>query len=203
MDLDAYLTALASRDPAPGGGSAATLVGALAAALCAMVARITAAAPKHAAVHAAAETIAVEADALRARYLELRPADEAAFGGVVAAQALPRANDDERSARSAALQRALAHAAEVPLDVAAAAVATFALAERTAALGNVHLGSDVRCALHFAHATLAAAGENVRVNHQYLRDAAVVAGQQARLAALETEASVRERAAREILGPEG
>jgi formiminotetrahydrofolate cyclodeaminase len=203
MDLDAYLTALASREPVPGGGSAATLVGALAAALCAMVARITAAAPKHEAMHAGAEAIATDADSLRARFLELRPADEAAFGGVVAAQALPRATDDERSARSIALQRALAHAAEVPLEVAAAAVATFALAERTAALRNAHLASDVLCALHFARATLAASAENVRVNHHYLHDDAVIAEQRSRLAALEAGASAHERAARGILEPAG
>jgi formiminotetrahydrofolate cyclodeaminase len=203
MDLDVYLAALASREPAPGGGSAATLVGALAAALCAMVARITAAAPKHAPVHADAEAIAAAADELRARFLELRPADEAAFGGVVAAQALPRATDDERATRTAALQRALAHAAEVPLDVAETAVATFALAERTAALRNAHLASDVLCALHFARATLAASGENVRVNHHYLRDDAVIAEQQARLAAFDDAAARHERAARAILTQAG
>jgi formiminotetrahydrofolate cyclodeaminase len=203
MDLDAYLGALASREPAPGGGSAATLVGALAAALCAMVARITAAAPKHAAVHADAEAIAVDADALRARFLELRPLDEAAFAGVVAAQALPRATDDERAARTAALQRALAHAAEVPLDVAGEAVATFALAERTAALGNAHLMSDVACALHFARAALAAAGENVRVNHRFLRDEALVAAQTERLATLDAQAATHDRAARAIVDAAG
>jgi formiminotetrahydrofolate cyclodeaminase len=184
MDFDGYLDALASADPTPGGGSAATLVGALAAALCAMVARITLASPKHAAAHTAAGTIAAEADALRGRFLELRVADEAAFGAVVAAQALPRATDADKANRTAALQHALVGAAEAPLDAAGLAAQTFALAQRTGELGNAHLMSDVDCALRFARAAFDASAINVDVNHHYIKDAAVIADQQQRLAAL-------------------
>jgi formiminotetrahydrofolate cyclodeaminase len=189
MDFDAYLDALASAAPTPGGGSAATLVGALAAALCAMVARITAGAPKHAAVHAAARAIAADADALRAAFVALRPEDEAAFGAVVAAQALPRASESERFARTAAMQHALVRAAEVPLAVAGRAADAFDLTARTAALGNAHLASDVACALHFARAAFDAAGENVRVNHHYLHDAAIVDAQRAQLDGLTARAA--------------
>jgi formiminotetrahydrofolate cyclodeaminase len=201
MDFDAYLDALASAEPAPGGGSAATLVGALAAALCAMVARITAGAPKHAAVHADAAAIAGDADALRAAFLALRPNDEAAFRSVVAAQALPRATDAERTQRTAEIQHALAHAADVPLHVAARALEAFDLAERTALLRNPHLNSDVACALHFARAALDASAENVRVNHHYLRDATIIEAQRDRLLALEQRAALREAAVRALLQP--
>jgi formiminotetrahydrofolate cyclodeaminase len=196
MEFERYLDALASADPTPGGGSAATLVGALAAALCAMVARITAAAPKHAAARDAALAIAADGDALRAAFLGQRPADEAAFGAVVTAQALPRASAAEKAARTVALQAALTHAAAVPLGVAALAVDAFALTERTAALGNSHLASDVACALHFARAALDASAENVRVNHHYLRDAATIDAQRARLAALEASARAHEQTIR-------
>jgi formiminotetrahydrofolate cyclodeaminase len=199
MDFEAYLDALASAAPTPGGGSAATLVGALAAALCAMVARITAGAPKHTAVHAAAHAIAREADALRAAFLTLRPNDEAAFAAVVAAQALPRGTDDERTQRTAELQRALAHAADVPLHVAGRAVEALALAERTAELRNAHLASDVACALDFARAAFDAAAANVRVNHAYLRNAATIEAQTKQLLALEATGRARERGARAIL----
>jgi formiminotetrahydrofolate cyclodeaminase len=91
MDFDAYLDALASAAPTPGGGSAATLVGAMGAALCAMVARITLGNAKRAAVHPAAEAIAREADALRASFLAARSRDEEAFAAVIAAQGVPRA----------------------------------------------------------------------------------------------------------------
>jgi formiminotetrahydrofolate cyclodeaminase len=201
MDFETYLDALASAAPTPGGGSAATLVGAMAAALCAMVARITAAAPRHAAARADAEGIAADADALRAAFLALRPRDEAAFGAVIAAQALPRSTADERTHRTASLQAALAHAADVPLHVAARAQEAFALAERTARLGNSHLASDVACALDFARAAFAAAAANVRMNHAYLRDEATIAAQSTRLADLHTSADALERAARALITP--
>ena len=78
MEFEAYLDALASADPTPGGGSAATLVGALAAALCAMVARVTMSTPKRAPLHEEAAAVAEDADDLRRRFMELRPVDEAA-----------------------------------------------------------------------------------------------------------------------------
>jgi formiminotetrahydrofolate cyclodeaminase len=185
MELDAYLDALASAAPAPGGGSAATLVGAMGAALCAMVARITAESPKHAAVAGAAAALAVDADVVRARLLALRPRDEAAFGAVVAAQRLPRASEAERATRTAAVQAALAGAAGVPLETAEASAEIFALADRAEALGNAHLASDVVCARYFARAAYDAAVANVRVNHGYLHDAALVAIHERRIAELD------------------
>ena len=191
MEVEAYLDALASADPTPGGGSAATLVGALAAALCAMVARITLGAPKLAPVHTEAVAIAADADDLRRRFVELRPLDEAAFRAVVAAQALPRVTEAEKSARREQLQRALVGAAEAPLESARLATDAFALTARTAELHNANLMSDVDCALHFARAAFDASAANVEVNHRYITDATVVAQQRDRLATLN-------RAAREF-----
>jgi methenyltetrahydrofolate cyclohydrolase len=184
MEFEAYLDALASADPTPGGGSAATLVGALAAALCAMVARITLAAPKFAAVHEEAAAIAGAADDLRRSFLELRPADEAAFRAVVDAQALPRATDAEKETRRVRLQQALTGAAEAPLEAAQRATDAFGLAARTADLRNTNLMSDVDCALRFARAAFDASVANVEVNHRYITDADTVTQQRERLATL-------------------
>jgi methenyltetrahydrofolate cyclohydrolase len=184
MDFEAYLDALASADPTPGGGSAATLVGALAAALCAMVARITVHSPKLAAVHGEAAAIVADADELRRRFVEVRPLDEAAFQAVVAAQGLPRGADAEKNARAAALQTALAGAAEAPLEAARLATDAFALTARTAELHNANLMSDVDCAMRFARAAFDASVANVEVNHRYITDAAIVAQQRERLATL-------------------
>lgn len=182
--IDAYLDRLASADPTPGGGSAATLVGALGAALCAMVARITAASGRHAAVHDEAAAIAQAADVLRERFAAARPLDEAAYQRVVDASALPKATDDEKRARTAALQSALVGAAEAPLAAAGLSAEGIALAERTNALGNDHLVSDVECALHFFRAALASSIANVRINHRFIKDAAVVRAQDERLVAI-------------------
>jgi methenyltetrahydrofolate cyclohydrolase len=184
MEFEGYLDALASADPTPGGGSAATLVGALAAALCAMVARITTGSPKLAPVHEEALAIAEGADDLRRRFLELRPLDEAAFAAVIAAQALPRTTDAETAERRLQLQHALTGAAEAPLEAARLACDAFALTARTAELHNANLMSDVDCAMHFARAAFDASAANVEVNHRYITDAVKVAQQRERLATL-------------------
>ena len=184
MEFEGYLDALASADPTPGGGSAATLVGALAAALCAMVARITATTPKLAPVHEEAAAIAEDADDLRRRFLELRPQDEAAFRAVIEAQAMPRASDAEKAVRRERLQLALVGAAEAPLEAARLATDAFALTSRTAELHNANLMSDVDCAMHFARAAFDASSANVEVNHRFITDAGVVAQQRDRLATL-------------------
>jgi formiminotetrahydrofolate cyclodeaminase len=184
MEIEGYLDALASADPTPGGGSAATLVGALAAALCAMVARITTTSPKLAPVHEEAAAIAEDADDLRRRFLELGPLDEAAFRAVIDAQALPRATDGEAAVRREQLQHALVGAAETPLEAARLATDAFALTSRTAELHNANLMSDVDCAMHFARAAFDASAANVEVNHRFITDAGTVAQQRDRLATL-------------------
>jgi formiminotetrahydrofolate cyclodeaminase len=182
--IDAYLDRLASADPTPGGGSAATLVGAMGAALCAMVARITAASERYADVHQAALAVVADGDALRERFAAARPLDEAAYGRVVDASALPKGTDVEKRRRTAALQAALAGAAEAPLAVAGLCAEGITLADRTTALGNPHLVSDVECALHFFGAALAASVANVRINHRFIKDAETVATQDERLIAI-------------------
>jgi len=182
--IDAYLHRLASADPTPGGGSAATLVGAMGAALCAMVARITAQSPRLAGVRADAEAVAAAADVLRERFAAARPIDEAAYGGVVQASALPKDGDDAQRARTAALQRALIGAAEAPLVVAGMCAEGIEIARRADELGNAHLVSDVECALHFFRAALGASIANVRINHRFIKDAQVVHSQDERLVAI-------------------
>lgn len=187
--IDAYLDRLASAGPTPGGGSAATLVGALGAALCAMVARITAGNDRYGSVHEQALAIVAAADLLRDRFAAARPLDEAAYERVVAASALPKGGDEEKRTRTRALQAALIGAAEAPLAAAGLSAEGIALAERASALGNAHLVSDVECALHFFRAALAGSVANVRINHHFIKDANVVQTQEERLVAIVDAAS--------------
>ncbi len=188
MELDAYLERLASDAPTPGGGSAATIVAALGAALVAMVARITRKNPSFAEKEPHAAEIVERADALRSQLLAARIEDEAAYARVVDAQALPRTTPGEKAARTAALQAALAGAADAPLRAAELAARVVRMSHDVAALGNAHLVSDVTCAAAFGRAALEASAANVRINHAYMRDAALVASQEALLRALEAEA---------------
>jgi formiminotetrahydrofolate cyclodeaminase len=183
--LEYYLETLASAAPTPGGGSAATIVGAMAASLVAMVARITADNPKFADHLAEASLIVIHADGLRGKLLDARAADERAYGEVVTAMALPRASDDEKRVRTERLQAALAEAARVPLESAATVCAILALATRARAFNNANLMSDVECAAAFGRAALEACAANVRVNHRYLKDATLIESQERELADLE------------------
>lgn len=149
-----------------------------------MVARITAAGHRGGALRDDAEAIASDADVLRDRFVAARPLDEAAYQRVVDAMALPKASAEEKRARTAALQSALAVAAEAPLVAAGLSAEGMALAQRAAALRNEHLVSDVECALHFFEAAFSASAANVRINHRFLKDEEVVLRQADRLTAI-------------------
>jgi formiminotetrahydrofolate cyclodeaminase len=176
--LDEYLSNLASETPAPGGGSAAMIVGAAGAALVSMVARICAASPKYAGKHALASQLASQADWLRAEFLQRKTRDEEAFDAVVSAR-----GDKE------AMQRALAGAAAVPLEGALAALDVLRLAKDALELGNANLVSDLGCAAEFGHAALLACAYNVGINHKFMKDETLVASQQRVLRDLEERAA--------------
>jgi glutamate formiminotransferase/formiminotetrahydrofolate cyclodeaminase len=165
-----YLDALASDAPAPGGGSASALAGALAAALVSMVARFTVGRPKFAAVESEMRSALDEAEALRRRLLALMEDDERAYLTFGAAVKLPRGTDEERRARSRAIQKALLEAAQPPLQMAAACRRILELAGVVGGAGNPNLVSDASVAALLAEAALRASVVNVRVNLAQLRN---------------------------------
>src|SRR5207249_9840067 len=90
--LDGWIDELASGEPTPGGGSAAALAGTLAAALVAMVARLTIGRKAYAPVDAQARDILAEAEQLRAELRRLVDGDAAAYAGVSQAYKIPKAD---------------------------------------------------------------------------------------------------------------
>lgn len=153
------------------------VVGAAGAALVAMVARICAGSPRYEAKHASARTLVSQADALRESLLRLKTLDERAFDAVVVARG-----------DKAATQTALEQAAAVPLEGARAALGVLRAAADALALGNANLVSDLGCAAEFAHAALLAAAYNVRINHKFMKNEALIGDQQIELADLEQAA---------------
>lgn len=198
--LESYLDRLASESAVPGGGSAAALTGAMAAALIAMVARIAQNSPKHAAYAEELEAIADCSDALRAELTEARTRDEAAYAAVVAAQGLPRESEEQRRERRQSLDDALARAAEEPLHAAALNLQLLELTERLLEIPLEALISDVGSAAELAAAALGAAAYNVRANHRYMRDAEVVELQRASLDDRQAQALAALQTVRERVG---
>jgi formiminotetrahydrofolate cyclodeaminase len=168
--LGKFLDDLASKAPAPGGGSVAALSGALGAALVSMVCNLTIGKEKYAAVEGDMQAILAQSEALRARSMELLEADVAAYSAVSAAGKMPRDTEEQKKARTAAMQKALVNATAVPMGVAEACVAILDLCPETAEKGNVNAVSDVGVAALMAEAGLRAAALNVLINLGLVKD---------------------------------
>jgi formiminotetrahydrofolate cyclodeaminase len=128
LALRAFSRKLGSADPTPGGGSASAAAGAMAAGLVRMVAQLTACSPKYEEFALRATSIADRAEHVMETLLQSVDEDAAAFDEVAAAFKLPRSNDAEKSARTAAIQAALLGAAEPPLRVIGASLEACRLA---------------------------------------------------------------------------
>ena len=113
--LSEFTAQLASASPAPGGGGAAALTGALAASLAAMAANVTAANPRYAERTDALATLAAACDAQRTALLTLIDADAAGFLPLQRAYAIPKTDPE----RAAALADAARTACQAPLDMLA------------------------------------------------------------------------------------
>ena len=164
--LDGWIEELAGAAPVPGGGSAAALAGALAAALVAMVARLTIGRKAYAVVEGRAKEILAEADRLRGELRSLVDEDAAAYTKVSEAYKIPK--DDPR--RVPAVDAALLGAARTPAEVVTRAARLLQLAEEIGSSGNKNARSDANVAAGLARAALDGAVENVRVNVAALSD---------------------------------
>lgn len=176
--LTDYLTKLASESPTPGGGSAATIVGASGAALVSMVGRICAGSKKYAAQKDFALDLVARADALRESFLSARTADEEAFERVMSAMAMPKVTDEEKEQRASALQSSLRLAAAEPLRVCEMGLEVLSLANQALLIPNRNLVSDVGCAAEFGAACVAAAAHNVRINHCFMTNSEDIENQE-------------------------
>ncbi len=179
-----YLETLASSEPAPGGGSVAGLIGALAAGLGQMVISLTLKGGSNAALDAQFETLA----GVRQSLLAAAAADERAYGGYVDATRLPKATDDEKAHRRAAMQAAIVNAANVPLMLAEAACGLLEELVPVARLGTAHALSDAEIAMMLAHTSVQAALVNVRVNLPLIKEGAKADAIASRASTVETRA---------------
>ena len=158
--LDGWIDELAGSTPVPGGGSAAALAGTLAAALVAMVARLTIGRKAYATVEGRAQEIVAECDRLRGELRRLVDEDAAAYTRVSDSYKIPK--DDP--ARANAIDQALLGAAAAPLTVASLAATVLKLAREMGQIGNKNARSDAKVAEGLARAAIEGAVENVRVN---------------------------------------
>ena len=167
-----FLTALASSAPAPGGGGGAAMAGALAAALASMVANLTIGKEKFAQQEPEVKALLEEAEEVRRRLLGLVEDDAAVFNSFMSCYKLPKATEEEKAARAAAIRSAAKEAAEVPLAIARASYKVLTLAERLVRIGNPGVITDGACSALLARAALRCAEYNVRINLGLTKDEA-------------------------------
>lgn len=169
-----FLRRLSGSDPTPGGGSASALAGAVAASLVSMVGGLT---TGRAGFEEVAETIEIMVEQGHQIATVLTGAvdrDAAAYDQVTAAFKLPKATDEDKAARSAAIQAAMKHAADVPFEVAEECLAAAELAMIALEKGNPNATSDASVALLHALTGLEGAVLNVAINLDSIKDAAYV-----------------------------
>jgi formiminotetrahydrofolate cyclodeaminase len=170
--VDGFLDRLADGSPVPGGGAAAGLQAALGAALVAMAARCTPAERFPESSPLAGE-IARRADTARGLCRDASTADEKAFAQVASAYRLPRDNDEQRQDRAAAIQEAMEHATQPPLDVLEQCERILDLAERLAPIANPNALADLATGVEAVRAACAASRLTVQVNAGSIDDTVV------------------------------
>jgi len=170
MEVTAFADLLASDAPAPGGGSTAALEGALGAALTAMVCGLTVGKAKYAASQELVESVREKCAALQVRFLDVMDRDTEAFNAVAAAFALPKGTEEEKAARSKAIQAALRGCIDTPMEMMELAAETLELTESLLGRFNDSAASDLGVAALSLRSAIQGAWLNVRINISSIKD---------------------------------
>lgn len=155
-----YLDALASAAPAPGGGSAAGLAGAMACALGEMVCGLTLTRNASDEMGELRSTLSILRDSLT----RLAEQDERAFSAYRDSTALPRSTTEEKRARRLAMEAALVAAADVPMQMAGIGLNALDSLRLVALEGNVHALGDLLTGGYLLEAMIRGSLENVEAN---------------------------------------
>ena len=167
MQVTQFCDVLASDAPAPGGGSTAALEGALGAALTAMVCGLTTVGKsreKYAEYQEFVLASQKKALDLKARFMDVMDRDTEAFNVVSAAFGLPKATDEEKAARSAAIQKGLEGCTRTPFEMMELAAETLELTAELLGKTNDSAASDLGVSALSMRAAIQGAWLNVLIN---------------------------------------
>ena len=168
--LAGFVDLTASNAPAPGGGAASALEGAMGAALTAMVCSLTQGKKKYEEYQELTAGVAEEAQALKAKFVDVIDRDTAAFNAVSAVFAMPKESDEEKAVRSDAMLCALKGCTETPFEMMELACAALELNDRVVGKSNASAASDLGCAALSLKAAVQGAWLNVLINIAGMKD---------------------------------
>ncbi len=182
-----FLEATASDAPVPGGGSIAALSASISAALVEMVAGLTIGKKGYEEVEAEMKEVKEIAAKATAGFVADIDKDADSFDEFMKAMKMPKATDEEKAARSAAMQAAIVEAAEVPLSVAEAAFNFMKYTEVMVEKGNQNAVTDGAVAAMMARTAVISALYNVKINLGSIKDEAKVAELSAKVKEIESK----------------
>lgn len=188
-----FLDRVAGSDPVPGGGSIAALNGAIAAALAAMVAGLTINKKGYETHDEIMRRIQALAVKQKNEFLADVDHDSEAYNKVFDCFRMPKSTDEEKTARSAAIQEATRFAALIPMQVARKSYELMSIIADVARLGNRNAVTDACVAMMSARSAVLGALMNVRINLGSLKDKAFVEQLQAEADELEYKAREKEK----------
>lgn len=165
-----FVFELSSKKPAPGGGGASALVGALGAALGGMVANLTIGKEKYADAEEELKSLKIAAYRVQKDLLELIDKDAEAFLPLAGAYRMPSGTEEERESKNRVMEAALKEASLVPLAMMKKCAEAISQLEVFAAKGSVLAVSDAGCGAVLAKAAMQSAWLNVRVNTRMIKD---------------------------------
>ena len=175
QQIESFVQDLNSAKPMPGGGIAAAVCGAMAAALPGMSAHMTAGKKKYAAVEDKMQEIIAETGALQAEMLDMAQEDAEMYSLVLQAYKLPNTTVKEAEVRKQAIEEAGKMAVTASLKVTGSCVRIMKLAYTTVTEGNRMMVTDGSASALLARACQQVAAYNVRINLRGIKDAAAVA----------------------------
>lgn len=170
LSVEGFSEETASESPAPGGGSISATMGAFGAALATMVANLSSHKPGWDERWEEFSTWAEKGQQLMTQLLTMVDEDTAAFNLIMEAFGLPKSSDQEKAARTAAIQAATLHAIEVPLRVMQLAHDSMEVIKAMAQTGNPNSVSDAGVGALAARSAVYGAFLNVKINAASLAD---------------------------------
>lgn len=192
MTLKGFARETASESAAPGGGSVSAYMGALAAALGAMVANLSAHKRGWDDRWKEFSDQAVKGQDIMERLLKLVDEDTAAFAKIMNVFSMPKCTEEEKAARAEAMEKATLYATQVPLRTMQTALEAMPLALEMARKGNPASASDAGVGAIAALAAVKGAQLNVRINAAGLKDRAMADSMTAEAEKIAKEAAEKE-----------
>ena len=170
MTAKGFANETASESPAPGGGSVSAYIGSLGASLATMVANLSSHKPGWDERWAEFSEWAEKGQKIKDELLFLVDEDTRAFNKIMDAFGLPKGNDTEKAARTAAIQEATKYAIEVPFRTMKKAYESFEIIKAMTETGNPNSVSDAGVGALCARSAVIGAYLNVRINTAGLKD---------------------------------